>query len=237
MLDSFPCPCAKITDVLAKPPVASKLPSAPTYALSRRSNDSYLAVNRLLAANQKVLASSSQFLVPATDQSTRILRELVDHRGLVVGATNPGSPAARAVGPPRIGLFDQYGGSIPSGWARWILEQFEFPFELVYPKRLDQGDLARQFDVLVFVGPGIPRAGRPGRPAPPPPDDLPSEYQDRLGRITAEQTIPALKAFVEGGGRIVAVGAATALAEHFGLPVDNHLVERTPNGTVRSLPR
>ena len=34
---------------------------------------------------------------------------------------------------PRIGLWDQYGGSMPSGWVRFMLEQFEFPFEVVYP--------------------------------------------------------------------------------------------------------
>ena len=35
--------------------------------------------------------------------------------------------------PVRIGLWDQYGGSMPSGWTRWLLEQYEFPFEVVYP--------------------------------------------------------------------------------------------------------
>ena len=29
---------------------------------------------------------------------------------------------------PRIGLWDRYGGSMPSGWTRWVLERFEFPF-------------------------------------------------------------------------------------------------------------
>ena len=36
--------------------------------------------------------------------------------------------------PVRIGLWDTYGGSMPSGWTRWLLEQFEFPFEVVFPK-------------------------------------------------------------------------------------------------------
>jgi hypothetical protein len=44
----------------------------------------------------------------------------------------------------RIGLWDQYGGSMPSGWTRWLFEQFEFPFEVVYPPGLDQGNL-KQF--------------------------------------------------------------------------------------------
>ena len=43
---------------------------------------------------------------------------------------------------PRIALWDRYGGSMPSGWTRWILEQFEFPFTVVYPQTLDAGNLA-----------------------------------------------------------------------------------------------
>ena len=48
----------------------------------------------------------------------------------------------------RIGLWDRYGGSMPSGWTRWLFEQFEFPFELVYPQTLDAGDLNAKFDAI-----------------------------------------------------------------------------------------
>ena len=36
--------------------------------------------------------------------------------------------------PIRIGLYDQYGGLMPSGWTRWLFEQYEFPFQVVYPR-------------------------------------------------------------------------------------------------------
>jgi len=45
---------------------------------------------------------------------------------------------------------------MPSGWTRWLFEQFEFPFEVVYPQMLDAGDLNKRFDVLVFVDGAIP---------------------------------------------------------------------------------
>jgi hypothetical protein len=57
------------------------------------------------------------------------------------------------------------------------------------------------------------------------------------GRVTAEKTIPQLKAFLESGGRIVAIGSSTSLARHLGLPIENHLVERSPEGQVRPIPR
>ena len=39
---------------------------------------------------------------------------------------------------------------MPSGWTRLIFENFEFPYELVFPPDLDAGNLNAKFDVLVF---------------------------------------------------------------------------------------
>ena len=48
---------------------------------------------------------------------------------------------------------------------------------------------------------------------------------------TAAQTGPQLKKFLEDGGTILGVGRSSAsLAELMGLPVENHLVERSPDG-------
>src|SRR5207245_9141023 len=51
---------------------------------------------------------------------------------------------------PRIGLWDRYGGSIPSGWTRYVLEKFEFPYTVIYDDDLRQGDLCRKLGVLNF---------------------------------------------------------------------------------------
>jgi hypothetical protein len=65
--------------------------------------------------------------------------------------------------------------------------------------------------------------------------DIPEEFRDRLGSITADRTIPQLRTFVDNGGTIIAIGSATSIAAHLGLPVANHLVERQPNGAERRL--
>ena len=149
------------------------------------------------------------------------------------------APKGEPLTPVRVGLWDQYGGSMPSGWVRWILEQFEFPAELVFPARLDQGDLNRQFDVLVFVKGAIPpsaaAATDPFRDAGDPPADLPAEYRNRLGRIS-DGTIARLGEFLNNGGRIVTIGSSTALARRLKLPIEDYLVERSPAGSVRPLP-
>ena len=55
-----------------------------------------------------------------------------------------------------------YGGSMPSGWTRWLLEQYEFDFERVFPQTLDAGNLKAKFDVLIFPDGGIPETAGGG---------------------------------------------------------------------------
>ena len=124
---------------------------------------------------------------------------------------------------------------MPSGWVRWILEQFAFPFEVVYPPRFDAGDLRKDFDVLIL--PGEDRGARPFGEANDPPEDMVEQYRDQMGQVSVEKTVPHLRTFLEAGGRIVTVGNATELARHLGLPIGNHLEERQPDGRVRPLPR
>jgi len=125
-----------------------------------------------------------------------------------------------------------------------MFEQFEFPFEVVYPPRLDTGNLNSQFDVLVFVDGGIPANATGGAAATASrrfgteaPDDIPAEYRDRIGRVTVEKTIPQIKTFIENGGRVVAIGNSIALAGYLGLPVSNALVEPNAQGQARPVAR
>jgi hypothetical protein len=135
---------------------------------------------------------------------------------------------------PRIGLWDQYGGSMTSGWTRWIMEQFEFPFSRVFAPELDAGDLNARYDALVFVSGGIPGTGGGGRggrggAADTPPANLPDEYRAHFGRVTVERTLPQLRTFIENGGTVIAIGSsAVNLAAFLQLPLDNHLAR---NGT------
>ena len=84
--------------------------------------------------------------------------------------------------------------------------------------------------MIVFPGGGIPAAqasGRGGRGGAPAADvEVPAEFQSQVGRVTPERTAPALRAFAEAGGTIVAIGDSAAnLASWLSLPVENHLVE------------
>jgi hypothetical protein len=239
VLEAVHAPLSLVDSEDIRPVPAAFDARASAWRLSPRSTDAYLAVNRLIAARQRVeRAADGDFIIPASPASSRILGDLARDRALPV----KGASGVRgvAVKPLRIGLWDRYGGSMESGWTRWLFEQYEIPFEVVYPKRLDAGRLRDAYDVLIFVDGAIPatdpRAGQGGGPTQ---DSLaiPAEFRAWLGRVSIAQTVPHLRTFLEAGGRIVTLGSSTSLGQHLGLPVESHLTERQPDGTRRPLPR
>ncbi len=165
------------------------------------------------------------------ERNTTALLDSLTSLGIGFRGTRAAAPGnTRAVRAARVGLWDSYGGSMPSGWTRWILEQFEFPFTRVFAPELDSGNLNAKYDVLVFVDGAIPggqgdERGRRGGVTTEP-SNLPEEYRGHFGRVTVENTIPKLREFISSGGTVVAIGSsASNLAAHLKLPIENHLVD------------
>src|SRR5687767_15375743 len=94
-----------------------------------------------------------------------MLQELARTVGISAQGTTASVEAnAVQLRPMRVALWDQYGGSMPSGHTRWLLEQFEFPYEVVYPRGLDAGNLASRYDVILLPSGAVPeRDGQTGR--------------------------------------------------------------------------
>jgi hypothetical protein len=254
-LEKFDGPFTPVKGLLDPPPAPVSGPAAPAgWLLSHRENDSFTVVNRLLKANCDVYWMKHAMTADGQDLGTGTVwvpkcgaaKAILDASAKQLGVAAHGVAAAPTgdalkLKPIRIGLYDQYGGLMPSGWTRWIFEQFEFPFELVYPQTLDAGDLKSRYDVLVFVDGaarlGANTAGRGGgRGGPAPePGSIPEEYKRTTGRISPEKTIPQLKKFLESGGQVVTIGSSTSMAELLGVPVKNALTEMGPDGRERAL--
>lgn len=247
VLDNLTGPFEKIAPSNRVRPAAGTVASAGVWHLSGAHNDAFIVVNRLLKANQSVLRKADgTWVIPATAGSRPIVQRAATELGLSFTAGN--NTGATAVRPMRIGLWDRFGGSMPSGWTRWLLEQYEFPFTVVYPQELDAGNLNAKYDALIFVDGAIPAfrsspapggaqggQGGPGGQGGNANADIPAEFRGWLGNVTQDRTIPQLKQFAENGGTIITIGSSTNIAEHFGLPMSNHLVERTPSGEEREL--
>jgi hypothetical protein len=259
--EGFDGPFTKVSGLLP-PPAASVMglngnPSPAGYLVSHQINNSFILVNRLLAANCDVYWMKKDVLlngkslgtgtiwVPASANALPVLQKTARDSGVpVYAATTAPKGEAIKLKPIRIGLYDNYGGSMPSGWTRWLFEQYEFPFTVVYPKNLDEGDLRSKFDVIVLTDGAVRRGaaaggrgggGGFGRGAVDP-ESIPAEYRDHLGTISDAKTMPALKKFVESGGSIVTIGSSTSIADVFGIPVKNYLTEKGPDGKDRALP-
>jgi hypothetical protein len=255
ILDGFDGPFTKLNGLQKPMPRSVTGPSNPAgYLISHRSNYSFTLVNRLLKADAEVywLKGAAQaagsdlgtgaIWVPASAAVLPVLRKGASELGVAVYAVAQ-APSGDAFRIPkvRIGLYDQYGGSMPSGWTRWIFEQYEFPFEVVYPQTLDAGNLKSRFDVLVFPdgamrGTAGGRGGGGGRGGADP-QNVPEEYRGWLGRITEDKTIPQIKQFVESGGAVVTVGSSTSMAGLLGVPLANALTEKGADGQERALTR
>ena len=219
------------------------------YLISHRQNDTFVAVNRLLAAGEDVYwlrdrsvggAAGGAMYVAAKSTTLPRLRQAAGDLGLrVAGVATPPPGEALKLRPVRIGLWDEYGGSVESGWIRWILERYEFSFERVYAQALDAGNLAARFDVLIFPDGAIPGRSGVSRSADRSPEtaSVPSEYSGHTGVVSVARTIPQLRAFAEAGGTLLAIGESTALAEHLGLPIADALTEIQPDGRAIAIPR
>ncbi len=239
VLNSPPPAFPVVPDVLDTPQGGVVGSGVAGWVVDHAVNNSFTLTNRLLKArlpvqwvtgpmqvSGKTLAPGALW-IPASAKARAIVTKAAVELGLQAHGMDA-KPAGEtiAVKPVRIGLVDLYGGSMASGWTRWILEQYEFPYTRVFPQELDKGGLNREYDALVFQSDVLGREGRPDRPQPAA-VDLPVQYRSWLGRITETKTFPQVAAFARAGGTVVTIGDASRIGPSLGVPVTNALA---PNG-------
>ncbi|HEX4999656.1 MAG TPA: M14 metallopeptidase family protein, partial [Terriglobia bacterium] len=194
ILDAFDGPFVRV-DGAARPPAGSVSTAAPTagYLFSHETNDSFIAVNRLVGSGETVFwinPDGTHFIAEQKGTAAK-LKKLAAETGLQFDAVSsvPDRSGFR-LRPVRVGVWERPGGSVAAGWTRLILENFEFPYRAVDTAILRAGNLNAQFDVIIIAG-----------------DDAPS---DNPG---------ALSLFMEQGGTILAIGKSTAVAARPELPL------------------
>ncbi|MFZ1785809.1 MAG: M14 metallopeptidase family protein [Ferruginibacter sp.] len=217
------------------------------YVLDARANQSYKAVNLLVNAGIDVYRisgepassaySSGSFYVPATAKAKTLINQIAAENQVqfisLVQKPVTGSKIQKA----RIALWDEYGGSMASGWVRWLMEQYNYSFQVIYPKEIDTGKLSAKYDVIVFVGGAIPAVGATNRNSRElNEENIPDEFKKTTGRLTEEKSVPALRSFLEQGGNIVTIGSSTQLAYQLKLPVSDAMVDMV-NGEEKPLGR
>lgn len=259
VLDPLEAPTEPVTGLIKPYPGRVAGNGRAGYLISHGTNNAFILSNRLLKAGQSLFwltapvsvaggtPEAGALWVPATPRSSALVRDAVGDLGLsaeAVDSVPPGEKVTMRL--PRVAMIDLYGGLLPTGWLRWILDQYEFPYTIVFPQRLDKGSLKRDFDVLIVPDSAIPndRSGGEGgmfrgrfEIKQPVPGSIPAAYRPWLGAISADRTLPALRAFAADGGAILGMGSsASGLIAGLSLPVADPMREMV-DGKSQPLPR
>jgi hypothetical protein len=217
ILDSFNPPVEEIKELELPPPPGEveHAEGAVGFLMQTNVNNAFRAVNRLHKAGHEVRRlkerwttegntyAAGVFFVPSAPKSLPLLQKIAAELGMrFVGTKAAPGDEAVLLRPVKIGLWDANNGSMPSGWTRWILEQFEYEFKVIY--NFNEADLREKFDVLVLVEGGLGGGGKGG------------------GKDGGSAS-PKLKAFLESGGSVIAIGSSTGLGNQVGLGLGNHV--------------
>ena len=240
VLDGFEGPFELIEGLVEIVPGSVIGAGADGYVFDHRNNNAFLAVNRLLAEGRQVAwlldppagvdLPVGAFYVAANQVDRAGLEALAAETGVDFHAAAAPSGETLRLRRPRVALWDRYGGSMPSGWTRKILEDFGFEFEVVYAEEIAEGDLRDRFDVLILEDGAVPSPDGDGSNGSNSASTLdasrvPQEYRDRIGSITATRGVPEILDFARAGGTVIAVGSSARLGYYAGLPLSDHLVE------------
>jgi len=198
------------------------------YLIYPKTNNSFIAVNRILAKGGEVLRAKDTFsvrgksyppgtfIIPSGSVSRSFIDSIAKELSLTIGGTGGRVSASTFnLKAPRVALYKSWTASMDEGWTRWLFEQYEFPFDNIYDAEVRAGELGKRFDVLVIPSVStnaIVNGHRPGT--------IPPQY---VGGITSAG-VRNIKKFVEEGGTLVLLNSGCLFAiDKLGLPLSNVL--------------
>jgi hypothetical protein len=224
-------------------PHAGKAVSGAGYAylLSPQTNNSFIAVNRILKKAGEVqrakdkfsangtLYPAGTFVVPAGSISSPFINSLAQELHLSIeGTAGRISSATFKLEAPKVALYKSWVANMDEGWTRWIFEQFEFPFTTIHDADVKADELGKRFDALVIPAMStneIIQGHKPGT--------IPPQYE---GGIT-NAGVHNIKQFVEQGGTLITLNSSCIFAiEELGLPIKDALKDIRP-GERREAPK
>jgi hypothetical protein len=223
----------KVTAAVYAPGAVSATAKA-AYALDPRTNESFIAINRLLKGGDIVYRATGPveiggkswpagtFLVSAGQGTHARVEQAAKALGLQIAAldSNPAGEMMR-VKAPRVGLYNAWGGNMDEGWTRWVLEQYEFPYTTVRDKDLRAGNLRARFDVIL-----LPDSTYESMVSGLAPGSMPDEY---VGGMTPRGVTNLLQFTSDGGTLVAQDGASELPLTIMGLPVRNSVASLRNN--------
>jgi hypothetical protein len=223
-------------------------PSESGYLLDGRLNDSFRAVNQLMAAGIEVARCVQSVTVegkhlPAgsfivNTETTESLEVVAQDTGVSFFRLEQEPKCRQPIGPPRIGMYRRYrGGNMDEGWTRLVLEQFAFPYQALTDEQIAAGDLHLDLDTIILPSDSTAMILGPDEDDDLTNADTPPEYRSGIG----DEGVKAVRQFVQEGGRLVALNqACDFVIEKLELKVRNLLKGKSskqffcPGSTLRA---
>lgn len=218
-------------------PPAGKVEKGAGYAylISPRTNNSFIAINRILKKGGEVLRARESFsvggktyppgtlIILAKSVSRSFMESLAKDLFLRIGSIGRRVSAKTfKLKVPRVALYKSWTASMDEGWTRWLFEQFEFLFTNIHDADVKAGSLEKRFDVIVIPSMsagGIVNGHKPGI--------MPPQY---VGGITSAG-VRNIKKFVEAGGTLVTINSGCLFAiDELGVPMRDALKEFRGSG-------
>ena len=205
------------------PPPGSVQGTGGAYVMSHQPNTSFQAINDVLANGGQAGFASSKGSEPGVIVVSGIdhdrMAEIARKRSLAVQAVAKAPPDVVSTRKPRVGLYRAWMPMIDEGWTRWILENYGFAPVTLRNGDIQAGHLRDRFDSIIIPD-AAPKSILEGFA----PGSIAGEYAGGLGDTGVE----ALRAFVRGGGTLIAFNNASIVAiDGLDLPVANILASLT----------
>lgn len=222
----------ELVKAVAPPAVTVPATSTGAYLIGPESYGTFKLVSALQKANAAVYRASQAFdghapgtwIIPATATSQPIVEQQAKALGLVVTAVDraPAVEGERLKPGTRVGLY-RAANNMPGGWSMWMLEQYGINHAVMSAKDFE-GDLNAKYDVILLPS-GTTRARMvQGLDAK---RNDPAEWAWAFG--IGDAGWAKLKAFVQNGGTLLAIGSAVETARDLlDLPIERALPQAPP---------
>src|SRR6185436_1656626 len=217
-------------------PIAATVAAKPkgAYLIGPESYGTFKMISQLQKANVPVYRASKSFdkyapgtwVIPSTVASQPIVERFGKELGIAVGGVDapPAVEGERLKPNTKVGLY-KAAGNMPAGWQMWMLEQYGINHEVMKAQDF-AADLNAKYDVIILPsGTTKPRMMN-GLNAK---TNDPAEWSWAFG--IGDAGWKNLKAFVENGGTLLAIGNAVETARDLlDLPIERALPAAAPRG-------
>jgi len=212
-------------------------PSAKTYLIERRYNDSFSILNELMKKGAEIYSSDQSFsinnmeypagtlIIPGQKGIFSSLQQLSKTVQVPIhGVDDPIAVKGSKIRMPRLGIYQPFTASMDEGWTRLVLDMYKFSYQVLYNEDFKNGKLADRFDAIIL--PDISASGivegrsrYRGEPTLGT-AEMPEKYQGGIGK----EGVEAILNFVKRGGTLITIEDATEFAiEKLKVPAVNVL--------------